>query len=78
MKRGKTLWRKNKIVMSYDRDADTVYISFGKPRKAFSEEVDPYVVVRRDPKTREMVGITITNFSKYFETKKKLCIEIPA
>ena len=69
---------KDRIVMSYDKDADTVYISFGKPRKAISEEIDPYVIVRRDPKTKEMVGITITNFSKYFETKKRLSIEIPA
>jgi len=69
---------KDRIVMSYDKDADTVYISFGKPRKAVSEEIDPYVIVRRDPKTKEMVGITITNFSKYFETKKRLSIEIPA
>lgn len=69
---------KAKIVMSYDREADTVYISFGKPRKAVLEEVDPYVVVRRDPKTHETVGITITNFSRYFEIKKKLSIEIPA
>jgi len=64
--------------MSYDREADTVYISFSKPRKAVSEEVDSYVVVRRDPKTHKIVGITITNFSKYFETKKKFSIEIPA
>ncbi len=69
---------KDKIVMSYDREADTVYISFGKPKKAVSEEIDPYIVVRRDPKTRETIGITITNFSKYFETKKKLSVEIPA
>lgn len=69
---------KNQIIMSYDRDADTVYISFGKPRKAVSEEIDPYVIVRRDPKTRETVGITITNFTKYFETKKQRRIEIPA
>jgi len=69
---------KDKIIMSYDREADTVYISFGKPRKAISEEIDQHVVVRRDPKTSETVGITITNFSKYFETKKQMKIEIPA
>ena len=69
---------KDKIIMSYDREADTVYISFGKPRKAISEEIDQYVLVRRDPKTSETVGITITNFSKYFETKKQMRIEIPA
>lgn len=69
---------KNQIILSYDRHADTIYISFGKPRKAISEEIDPYVIVRRDPKTRETVGITITNFTKYFETKKQRRIEIPA
>jgi len=69
---------KERIVMSYDREADTVYISFGKPRKSVSEEIDEYVVVRRDPKTKKTVGITITNFSKYFELKKQLSIEIPA
>jgi uncharacterized protein YuzE len=35
--------------MSYAGEADVAYISFGKPRKAVSEEIDPYVVVRRDP-----------------------------
>ena len=69
---------RNQIVMSYDREADVVYISFGKPRKAISEEIDPHVVVRRDPKTREILGITITNFTKYFETQKKLNIKVPA
>ncbi len=68
---------KNQIVMSYDREADVVYISFGKPRKAVSEEIDPYVVVRRDPKTKEILGITITNFTKYFEAKNQLSIKIP-
>ena len=69
---------KNQIVMSYDREADVVYISFGKPRKAVSEEIDPYVVVRRDPKTKEIVGVTITNFAKYFDSKKQLSIKVPA
>jgi len=69
---------RNQIVMSYDRKADVIYISFGKPRKAISEEIDPYVLVRRDPKTKEILGITITNFTKYFETQKQLNIKIPA
>jgi uncharacterized protein YuzE len=59
---------RNQIVMSYDREADVIYISFGKPRKAVSEEIDPYVLVRRDPKAKEILGITVTNFTKYFET----------
>jgi len=43
---------RNQIVMSYDREADVIYISFSKPRKAVSEEIDPYVLVRRDPKNQ--------------------------
>jgi len=43
---------KNQIVMSYDAQADVVYISFGKPEKAVSEEIDPYVAVRRNPETK--------------------------
>jgi len=69
---------KNEIMMTYDREADVVYMSFGKPRKAISEEIDPYVIIRRDPETKEIVGITITNFIKYFEEKKQLSIGIPA
>ena len=69
---------KNEVVMSYDREADVVYISFGEPRKAISEEIDPYVVVRRDPKTKEVLGITIANFAKYFEAKKQLRVKVPA
>lgn len=68
---------KNQIVMSYDREADVVYISFGKPMKSVSEEIDPYVVVRRNPETKEILGITITNFTKYFEAKKQLSIKVP-
>jgi uncharacterized protein YuzE len=60
---------RNQIVMSYDRKADIISISFGKPRKAISEEIDPHVIVRRDLKTKEILGITITNFTKYFEEK---------
>ena len=69
---------KNQIVMSYDREADVVYTSFGKPMKSVSEEIDPYVVVRRNPKTKEILGITITNFTKYFEARKQLNIKVPA
>jgi len=69
---------KEKLIMSYDREADVVYIRFGEPRKAVAEEIDPYVIVRRDPDSKEIVGITITDFSTYFEKRKDMRIEIPA
>ena len=59
----------------YDKDNDVMDISLGKPRVAVSEEVDDDIVVRIDPKSREIVGFTIINFVdvflKRFITKEK-------
>ncbi|MBI2184600.1 MAG: DUF2283 domain-containing protein [Thaumarchaeota archaeon] len=68
---------KSKLIVSYDRDADVTYLSFGEPKPSVTEELDDYVLVRRDPKTREVRGVTITNFSKYFKVKKEVKVEIP-
>lgn len=68
---------KNKLIVSYDRDADVAYLSFGEPKPSVTEELDDCVLVRRDPKTGEVRGVTITNFSRYFLVKKKMKLEIP-
>ena len=67
---------KSKLIISYDKEADVAYLSFGKPRPSVSEEVDDYVLVRRDPKTNKIRGVTITNFSGYFNAKKEMKVEI--
>jgi len=54
----------------------TLYISFGKPEKAVSEEIDAHIILRRQPQTERITGITILNFSKYFKAKKQLEIEM--
>ena len=43
----------------YDGDADTLYISFGKPRPAVGIDVGEGVVIRYDEKAREVVGLTL-------------------
>lgn len=68
---------KNKLIVSYDREADVAYLSFGEPKPSVTEELDDYVLIRRDPKTREVRGVTITNFSQYFRAKKEMKIEVP-
>ncbi len=68
---------KNKLIVSYDKEADVAYLSFGEPKPAVTEELDGYVLVGRDPKTREIRGVTITNFSQYFMARKEMRIEIP-
>lgn len=59
----------------YDKDSDVMDISLGKPKVAISEEVDDDIVIRVDPKSREIVGFTIINFVnvflKRFATKEK-------
>jgi len=50
-----------KIDLNYDEEADVLYISFGKPRKATdSVEVEDGGIYRIAD--NEIVGITITNF----------------
>jgi len=52
-----------KLKIDYDRGADVLYISFGKPSEANdSIEVQDGIVCRL--KDSKFVGITITNFNK--------------
>ena len=57
---------KKKISITYDQEADVVYLGFGKPVPAVSEEIQDGVFARYDPETQEPVGLTVTNFSKKF------------
>ena len=63
------------IMFFYDKDNDIMDISFGKPKVAISEEADDDIVVRIDPKSKEILGFTIINFAnvflKRFATKEK-------
>jgi len=66
-----------KITISYDHDADVVYLSFGEPVKAVSEEVEEGVFARYSAETEELAGLTILNFSKKFDLRPKE-LAIPA
>lgn len=50
----------------FDREADILYLSVGKPRSAISKEVGDDILVRVDPKTHRVVGCTILNLTKRF------------
>ena len=64
-----------KISIAYDKSGDVLYMSFGKPVKAVSEEIDDGIFARYGKK-KQLVGFTIINFSKKFKSKPKE-IEIP-
>ncbi len=55
----KILEKKERVDWDYDEDADVLYLSIGKPRKATGVDIGDGVVVRYDEKKKEVVGLTI-------------------
>lgn len=53
--------------VSYDVQNDVLYLSYGKPREAISEEAEDGVWVRQDPWSDEIVGVTVIDFGRRFE-----------
>jgi len=51
-------------VINYDEEADVLYVSFGKPRKAEGIDIGDGTILRVDPETGQIVGITILDFKK--------------
>ncbi len=49
--------------MSYDREADVLYVSLGAPRRDISREIGDDILLRLDPETNEVVGLTVLNLS---------------
>lgn len=52
----------------YDRDADTLYLTVGEPRPAISREIGDDILLRIDPDTGSIVGMTVLNLSDRFGT----------
>ena len=50
----------------YDAEGDVLYLSIGEPRPAISQEVGDDVLLRIDPDTGEIVGLTVLNLSSRF------------
>lgn len=56
----------NQIKVAYDKDADVLYISEGDPKEAVCKMLDDGIIVRKDPKTKRIVGFTIIDFISHF------------
>jgi hypothetical protein len=52
--------------LSYDRDADVLYVSIGTPRPAYTYEDEQGLLLRRDPNSGETVGVTILDYEEHF------------
>jgi uncharacterized protein YuzE len=58
-----------KINFSYDGDADVMYFYVGRPRPSKTVEVGDDFVLRLDPRTGRVIGLTVVDFSKHFDLK---------
>jgi uncharacterized protein YuzE len=52
--------------MFYDREGDVLYLTVGQPQEAVSREMGNDVLLRVDPGTDKIVGLTILNFASRF------------
>ena len=59
-----------KIQINYDNFADVLYVSFGKPQHAKTHPITDADLVRFNPKTDEVVGITIIGYKERYNPKK--------
>ena len=57
----------NTLRFAYDKQADILDISLGKPKRATSREIEDDFFVRLDPKTGKVLGFSILNFAKWFK-----------
>lgn len=66
----------NHLNYYFDAEADVFYFSKGTPKATDqSEEVSDGVIARIDPKTHEVRGFTVLNFSK--RPKRQRPVELP-
>lgn len=54
----------DKLFIDYDKEADVLYISFGKPQKADDAIQDRDGIIRRK-KAGKVIGLTILNASRF-------------
>ena len=68
----------DQLTVSYDKDADVLYITEGNPRETIGEMMDNGIIVRRDPKTKQVIGFTIVDFTEHFTNSKPQPIPLKA
>lgn len=51
-----------KIRVFFDREGNTLDVWFEKPRKTISEETGNEVILKKDPKTKRVIGFEKLNF----------------
>jgi hypothetical protein len=56
----------DKVKVSYDRGGDVLYLSIGEARPAITKGERNGLLIRTDPQTHEVVGLTILDYEEKF------------
>lgn len=56
----------DELRFAYDSESDVLYVSIGEPKESVSKVLENGVIVRYKPDTRQVVGLTIIDFSHTF------------
>ena len=67
---------KDGMKIFYDREADVLYVTRGKPEYTDYVEHPDDVILRLDPDTKQLIGFTIIDFSQHF-AKQESDITLP-
>ncbi len=63
---GATVRNIDKVEVSYDSDGDVLYLSIGEPRPALTRGEKNGLLIRSDPQTHQVVGLTVLDYEKKF------------
>lgn len=61
----------------YDRDGDVLYLHVGAPREAEGEETPEGHVLRFEPGTSRIVGLTVINARRILDRDGRLVVTVP-
>ena len=67
---------KDGMKIFYDREADVLYVTRGKPEYTDYVEHSDDVILRLDPETKQLIGFPIIDFSQHF-AKQESDITLP-
>lgn len=58
--------------LTYDPEGDILYITFGHPTAATGYQLSDQLLLRVNPETHEVAGLTILNFSVHVQAEHEL------
>lgn len=64
------------VRITYDRDADILYVTFGPPTHSTGYELGDQILLRVNPESNQPSGLTIRNFS--YHVRSRVGIPLPA